>query len=171
VSVAATRAISATSESQHAGRCGRRLFCDAILHSKRSVLPRQARDRHRKDENERHAGRHCSPRSSLQMMMVMVGVAPRLGQERRVSSRRAVLQRAMAACKSALRCRLLRLHLRYCRRRHRRRRPRSPGQARQRVFLSHSILKMIILPRQARDKHRESTQKVRSPGQPATSSG
>eukprot|EP01046_Picozoa_sp_COSAG06_P011309 COSAG06_NODE_642_length_13482_cov_21.927296_7_plen_243_part_00 len=33
------------------------------------------------------------------------------------------------------------------------------AQVRQRVFLRHLILKMIMLPRQARDKHRESTQK------------
>jgi hypothetical protein len=33
-------------------------------------------------------------------------------------------------------------------------------QVRKRVFLRHSlILRMVILPRQARDKHRESTQK------------
>jgi hypothetical protein len=32
-------------------------------------------------------------------------------------------------------------------------------QVRKRHFLRHFILKMIILPRQARDKHRESTQK------------
>ena len=33
------------------------------------------------------------------------------------------------------------------------------NQVRKRVFLRHFMLKMIILPRQARDKHRESTQK------------
>jgi len=33
------------------------------------------------------------------------------------------------------------------------------SQVRKRVFLRHYTLKMMILPRQARDKHRESTQK------------
>jgi hypothetical protein len=36
---------------------------------------------------------------------------------------------------------------------------RHAGRLRKRVFLSHLYIKMITLPRQARDKHRESTQK------------
>jgi hypothetical protein len=37
---------------------------------------------------------------------------------------------------------------------------RHAGRLRKRVFLSHLYIKMITLPRQARDKHRESSQKA-----------
>ena len=37
--------------------------------------------------------------------------------------------------------------------------PQILGTVRKRVFLRHLYIKMLILPRQARDKHRESTQK------------
>jgi hypothetical protein len=41
--------------------------------------------------------------------------------------------------------------------------PTSPVQARNRHFLSHLYIKCIILPRQARDKHRENSKKCRFP--------